>query len=293
MAGQIGKRKGVTIKYASFEFGDTCREALDSGADIELIAKLLKRKPNTIEKWVRLASIFPPEYRFEEIIPSYYEDLAKAPDPLKAAQFVYDEYRRGYPMSRPDVAIFVDEWNKQHPHPFIMANYGQIKRLRFFGKGGLKGMDDKGIAEELGLSVEFVTLLRLQQEGNIPDFIISQDMNVVNYVLSLQKRIEKLEQKNSSGSEYPSTSEINDFINRMDAEPTNHEVELKIIRKGGRSAIDIDMNKFVALYSKGLPDGEIARELKVSRRTIIRRREELGLKPNRTSGQRGPGKKIS
>jgi len=292
MAGQTGK--GVTIKYTSFEFGDTCREALDSGIDIELLAKLLKRKPNTIEKWVRLASIFSPEYRFEEIIPSYYEDLAKAPNPLKAAQFVHDEYKRGYPMSRPDIAILVDEWNKQHPHPFILANYGQIKRLRFFGKGGLKGMDDKGIAEELGLSVEFVTLLRLYQEGNIPDFIISQDMNVVNYVLSLQKRIEKLEQKNSSGSEHPSASEINDFINRIEAEPDNHTVEVKIIRKeGGRPAIDIDMNKFVTLYSKGLTDGEIATKMKVSRRTVIRRREELGLKPNRTSGQRGPGKKIS
>ena len=49
------------------------------------------------------------------------------------------------------------------------------------------------------------------------------------------------------------------------------------------------MNKFVTLYSKGLTDGEIATKMKVSRRTVIRRREELGLKPNRTSGQRGPG----
>lgn len=291
MIGRIGKRKGVTIKYTSFEFGDTCREALEAGVDIELLAKLLKRKPNTIEKWVQLANTFSPEYRFEDINPSYYEDIVKAPDPLKAAQFIHDEYERGYPMCRPNIRIFVDEWNKRYPRPFIMANYGEIDSLYRWGKGGkcLKGLDDEGVAREMGLPVGFIVQLRLQREGKIPEFINTQDTRIVDYIIALQQHIDELEQKLPRESIH---SEVNEFINRMEKEPENHTVELKIIHKTGRPAINIDMNKFIALYTKGLTDGEIATRMKISRPTVIRRREELGLKPNRTSGQRGPSKKA-
>jgi len=291
MIGRIGKRKDVTIKYTSFEFGDTCREALEAGIDIQTLAILLKRKPNTIEKWVHLASVFPPEYRFEEINPSYYEDIAKAPDPLKAAQFIHDEYERGYPMSRPNIRTFVDEWNKRYPRPFIMANYGEIDSLYRWGKGGkcLKGLDDEGVAEEMGLPVGFIVQLRLQREGKIPEFINTQDTRVVDYIIALQQHIDELEQKLPREAIH---SEVNEFINRMEKEPENHTVELKIIHKTGRPVINIDMNKFIALYTKGLTDGEIATRMKISRPTVIRRREELGLKPNRTSGQRGPSKKA-
>ena len=287
MIGRIGKRKDVTIKYTSFEFGDTCREALAAGIDIETLAILLKRKPNTIEKWVHLASVFPPEYRFEEINPSYYEDIAKAPDPLKFAQFVHDEYNRGYPMSRPDISITVEEWNIQYPHPFILANYGPI--IRLYDYKGKRIASNEWAAEQLGLPVEFVTRLCLQREGKLPDFVNTQDARVIDYIIALQQHIEKLQQQLPKKS---INSEVNEFIDRMEKEPENHTVELKIIHKTGRPVINVDMNKFLALYTKGLTDGEIANKMKVSRPTVIRRREELGLKPNRTTGQRGPAKKA-
>ena len=290
--GRVGKNKGVTIQYDAFEFGDTCREFLNAGVDIETLANLFKRKPTTLDNWMKLSRIFPPEYRFEEIAPSSYIHLARAPEPLKAAQFVYDEFQRGYPMAGIEIQGFVDRWLKHKPyHSFILANYTRIEYLYRYGDGkGFIGYNDEEVAAQMGLSVDFLQRLRLQ--GKVPEFIISQDMKVIDYVLSLQERIEKLEQTEKP-SKRPSASEINDFINRMEAEPENHTVEVKIIRKkGGRPAIDIAANKFLALYSKGLADGEIAEKMKISRRTVIRRREELGLKPNRASGQRGPVKKA-
>lgn len=289
--GRVGKNKGVTIQYDAFEFGDTCREFLNAGVDIETLANLFKRKQTTIDNWMKLSRIFPPEYRFKEIAPSSYIHLARAPEPLKAAQFVHDEFQRGYPMAGIEIQGFIDSWLKHKPHhTFILANYTRIEYLYRYGDGkGFIGYNDEEVAAQMGLSIDFLQRLRLQ--GKVPEFIISQDMKVIDYVLSLQERIERLEQtEKPSGN--PSVSEINDFINRMETEPENHAVELKIIHKGGRPTIDIDMNKFVTLYSKGLADGEIAHKMKVSRTTIIRRREELGLKPNRTSGQRGPGKKA-
>lgn len=55
---------------------------------------------------------------------------------------------------------------------------------------------------------------------------------------------------------------------------------------GGRTAQDIDIVELIELHSKGYPDGEIAKRLNTSRRTIIRRREELGLKANRKVGEK-------
>lgn len=55
-----------------------------------------------------------------------------------------------------------------------------------------------------------------------------------------------------------------------------------------RPAMDIDLDELVRLHSKGYPDIEIAKRLKVSRPTVIRRRQALGLKANRKSGEKGP-----
>ncbi len=61
-------------------------------------------------------------------------------------------------------------------------------------------------------------------------------------------------------------------------------------KKGGRPAIEIDRNKFMKLYDEGMTDQAIADALGVSRQTVMRTREKMGLKPNRKRGERGPGK---
>jgi len=55
---------------------------------------------------------------------------------------------------------------------------------------------------------------------------------------------------------------------------------------GRKPAIEIDIVELIEMHSRGYPDGEIAKRLNVSRRTIIRRRQELGLKANRKSGEK-------
>ncbi|NLX01341.1 MAG: hypothetical protein GXY40_02300 [Syntrophomonadaceae bacterium] len=54
-----------------------------------------------------------------------------------------------------------------------------------------------------------------------------------------------------------------------------------------RPVLDVDIVELVRLHSSGYPDGEIAKLLGVSRRTIIRKRQELGLEANRKSGEKG------
>ncbi len=60
--------------------------------------------------------------------------------------------------------------------------------------------------------------------------------------------------------------------------------------KGGRPAIEIHKETFLRLYNEGLADQIIAQNLGISRQTVIRFRESMGLKPNRKRGERGPGK---
>lgn len=55
-----------------------------------------------------------------------------------------------------------------------------------------------------------------------------------------------------------------------------------------RPVLDIDVNELVRLHSKGYPDNEIAKLLKISRPTVVRRRQALGLEANRKSGEKGP-----
>ena len=53
---------------------------------------------------------------------------------------------------------------------------------------------------------------------------------------------------------------------------------LKVFTMGRRKEIDLD--KMKVLYNQGLSDYEIAKKLNCSRKTIFRRREELGLPVN-------------
>lgn len=63
-------------------------------------------------------------------------------------------------------------------------------------------------------------------------------------------------------------------------------VELKPV-VGGHSPKDISTDELLHYYNLGLVDQEIADLLGVSRPTILRARQELGLKANRRVGQRG------
>lgn len=54
--------------------------------------------------------------------------------------------------------------------------------------------------------------------------------------------------------------------------------------------VKINLKLFVELYQKGFTDEMIAQKLGISRATVIRKRRELGLRPNRKRGERGPGK---
>lgn len=62
-------------------------------------------------------------------------------------------------------------------------------------------------------------------------------------------------------------------------------------KKQGRPSKEIDIIKMFELYSQGLVDSEIAKELEVDRTTICRRRQEFNLKANRKVGVRGPSLK--
>ncbi len=55
-----------------------------------------------------------------------------------------------------------------------------------------------------------------------------------------------------------------------------------------RPLAEIDYDVFFELYGKGYPDAEIAKMLEVNRSTVVRRRREMGLPPNRKRGERGP-----
>jgi hypothetical protein len=206
------------------------------------------------------------------------------------AQFVHSEYERGYPMHQPDIELTVQEWTKQHPRPPILINYGPIHRLyRWDDKKQIYPYEQA--ARQLGLPLDFITRICMLYEGKLPDFVNYADERLVSYIIALQQQIEEL--KKQSLQTNSTDSKINKFLECMEAEPENHDIELKIIRKtGGRPAIDINLKNFIAWHSKGLSDGEIASKMKISRPTVIRRREELGLKPNRTAGQRGPAKRA-
>lgn len=54
--------------------------------------------------------------------------------------------------------------------------------------------------------------------------------------------------------------------------------------------VHINEEEFLELYSKGLTDEQIAEKMGLTRITVLRTRNRKGLKPNRTPGQRGPGK---
>jgi hypothetical protein len=264
--GKKGHNRGVNIKYNAFEFGDVCREFIQAGGDIETAARLFKRKINTIQLWINLSEQFPPEYRFPEIAPSYYLNLSRAPDPFKAVQFVRQEYLRGYPMSEVEIDGLITQWLKHKSRrPFVLANYTRIKYHQNIDK-----FTDEQTAEAMGLPVEFITRLRFQREGRIPDFLNTES---IDYVIVLQKRIENLEKQ------LPPSIEPDDTI-----------VELRMYKTGGRPEKPVDSGRLISLHAQGLTDEEIAKKLNISRSTIIRRREDLGLPPNRTRGQRGPGK---
>lgn len=61
-------------------------------------------------------------------------------------------------------------------------------------------------------------------------------------------------------------------------------------RIGGRPFALVDEDLLVELYEKGFTDAEISEKLGVSRATIFRYREDLGLPPLRSIGKRGEGK---
>lgn len=58
-----------------------------------------------------------------------------------------------------------------------------------------------------------------------------------------------------------------------------------------RPAKEVDTIKMFELYSKGLVDSEIAKQLGTSRASIVRRRQDFNLKANRKIGDRGPAVK--
>lgn len=57
----------------------------------------------------------------------------------------------------------------------------------------------------------------------------------------------------------------------------------------GRPRVVVDKEKFLSLHRNGLTDGAIAEALDISRPTVIRLRQEMGLDANRRRGERGPG----
>lgn len=58
---------------------------------------------------------------------------------------------------------------------------------------------------------------------------------------------------------------------------------------GGRPGAEIDQKVLRELHRNGLTDQQIAEHLQVSRQTVIRFRQALGLEPNRKRGGRGAG----
>lgn len=74
------------IKRDRWYFADVCKEMADRGICTENIARQFGLKCRTVDTWIRLAWIFPPEHRCTEFAPYFYGRLLKYDDPVKALQ---------------------------------------------------------------------------------------------------------------------------------------------------------------------------------------------------------------